>query len=325
MEPPLSFFSDVERDLVVSARIALADDIVALDLVAPNSRDLPAWTPGSHIDVRVAPDTERQYSLCGDPAERSTWRVAVLREDAGRGGSVAAHQGIAVGDRLRVRGPRNHFGFEPAASPRPVFVAGGIGVTPIRPMVEAAARAGLDWRLHHAGRSRSTMAFVETLVALDPARVSVYASDESARLDLPALVAGLPADAVLYACGPLRLMEELGGLTEGWADGRLRSEHFVAREFGEPVWTEPFEVELALRGETVTVPPERSILDVLDDAGVLIASSCRRGTCGSCETPVLGGEVEHRDSVLTPAEQADSLTMMVCVSRAAGPRLVLDL
>ncbi len=120
-------------------------------------------------------------------------------------------------------------------------------------------------------------------------------------------------------------MEELDALTQGWPEGRVHSEHFVAREFGAPVWTEPFEVELALRGETVTVPPERSILDVLDDAGVLVPSSCRRGTCGSCETPVLEGEVEHRDSVLTPAEQADSLTMMVCVSRAAGPKLVLDL
>ncbi|MEO7234454.1 MAG: PDR/VanB family oxidoreductase [Lapillicoccus sp.] len=321
----MSFFSDVERDLVVATRTPLADGVVAVDLVAPNGRDLPAWTPGSHIDVRVAPDTERQYSLCGDPTDRSRWRVAVLREDAGRGGSVAAHEQIAVGDRVRVRGPRNHFGFDPQTTPAPVFVAGGIGITPIRVMVEAAARAGLDWRLHYAGRSRRAMAFADELLALDPDRVTLYAADEGARLDLPAVVAGLPDDAQVYACGPLRLTEELDALTQGSPDGRLHSEHFVAREFGAPVWTEPFEVELALRGETVTVPPERSILDVLDDAGVLVPSSCRRGTCGSCETPVLGGEVEHRDSVLTPAEQADSLTMMVCVSRAAGPTLVLDL
>ncbi len=321
----MSFFSDVERDLDIAARTPLADGVVAFDLVAPNGRDLPAWTPGSHIDVRVAPDTERQYSLCGDPEDRSRWRVAVLREDAGRGGSVTAHEHLAVGDRVRVRGPRNHFGFEPDPAHPPVFVAAGIGITPIRPMVEAAARAGLDWHLHYAGRSRRTMAFAAELAALDPDRVSLYAADEGSRLDLPSVVAELPDTAALYACGPLRLMEELDALTQGWPDGRVHSEHFVAREFGEPVWTEPFDVELALRGETVTVPPERSILDVLDDAGVLIASSCRRGTCGSCETPVIEGEVEHRDSVLTPAEQADSLTMMVCVSRAAGPRLVLDL
>ena len=321
----MSFFSDVERELVVAARTPLTPDVVALDLVAPNGRDLPAWTPGSHIDLRVAPETERQFSLCGDPADRGTWRVAVLREAAGRGGSVAAHEGIAVGDRVRVRGPRNHFTFEPAAARSPVFVAAGIGITPIRPMVEAAARAGLDWRLLYAGRSRSTMAFAADLQSLAPGRVTLYAADEGARLDLPSVVGHLPESAELYVCGPLRLMEELEPLTAGWPDGRLHSEHFVAREFGDPVWPDPFDVELAARGETVTVPPDRSILDVLDDAGVLVPSSCRRGTCGSCETPVLDGEVEHRDSVLTPAEQADSLTMMVCVSRAAGPRLFLDL
>ena len=321
----MSFFSDVERELVVAARTPLTHDVVALDLVAPNGRDLPAWTPGSHIDLQVAPDTERQFSLCGDPTDRGTWRVAVLREAAGRGGSVAAHDRVAVGDHVRVRGPRNHFTFEPAMTPAPVFVAAGIGVTPIRPMVEAAARAGLDWRLSYAGRSRSTMAFADELVALDPGRVTLHAADEGNRLDLRSVVEKLPPEAELFVCGPLRLMDELGSLTQGWPDGRVHSEHFVAREFGDPVWPDPFDVELALRGETVTVPPGRSILDVLDDAGVLIASSCRRGTCGSCETPVIDGAVEHRDSVLTPAEQTDSLTMMVCVSRAAGPTLVLDL
>lgn len=320
----MSFFSDVERDLVVAAREDLARDVVALDLVAHNGRDLPAWTPGSHVDLRVAPGTERQYSLCSDPGDRSRWRVAVLREDGGRGGSVAAH-GIAVGDRVRVRGPRNHFTFETSAGAPVAFVAGGIGITPLRAMVLAAQAAGADWALHYAGRGAATMAFADELSALAPQRVRLYRADAAERLDLAGTLAALPGHATVYACGPQRMVAELEELTADWPQGRLHTERFVAREYGEPVWTEPFEVELALSGQTLLVTPDRSVLEVLDEAGVVVPSSCREGTCGSCETPVLDGEVEHRDSVLTPAERADCVSMMVCVSRAAGPRIVLDL
>ena len=320
----MSFFSDVERDLVVQARHQPAQDVVALDLVAHNGRDLPAWTPGSHIDLRLGDGLVRQYSLCSDPADRATWRVAVLREDGGRGGSVAAHQ-VEVGQRVRVRGPRNHFAFETGPGEPVVLLAGGIGVTAVHAMARAAAAAGADWSLHYAGRSAATMAFAGELVALDPARVHLYRSDLGERLDLEGMLAGWPAGTRLFACGPRRMMDVVERVGADWPAGQLCTEHFVAREYGDPVWPEPFEVELALSGQTVVVPPGRSVLDVLDEAGVLVPSSCREGTCGTCETPVLDGEVEHRDSVLTPSEKADSLSMMVCVSRAAGPRIVLDL
>ena len=320
----MSFFSDVERDLVVQARHQLAQDVVALDLVAHNGRDLPPWTPGSHIDLRLGEGLVRQYSLCSDPADRASWRVAVLREPQGRGGSVAAHQ-VAVGQRVRVRGPRNHFAFEASAGDRVVLLAGGIGITAVRAMVHAAAAAGADWTLHYAGRGSAAMAFADELVTLDPTRVRLYRGERGERLDLDGLLSTWPAGTRLFACGPRRMMDVVEQAAAGWPAGQLCTEHFVAREYGEPVWTEPFEVELALSGQTVVVPPDRSVLDVLDGAGVLVPSSCREGTCGTCETPVLDGEVEHRDSVLTPSEKADSLSMMVCVSRAAGPRIVLDL
>ncbi|WP_369137207.1 PDR/VanB family oxidoreductase [Modestobacter versicolor] len=321
----MSFFSDVERDLVVAARTELAEGVLALDLVAHNGRDLPAWTPGSHVDVLLRPGCERQYSLCGDTADRSRWRVAVLREPAGRGGSVALHDDVRVGDRLRVRGPRNHFSFEVTPGTAYRLVAGGIGITPLRAMVAAAEEAGAEWTLDYAGRSRRAMAFADDLAAAHPGRVRLHAADEGGRLDVAALLAEPRADTAVYVCGPTRLIDAVEAAAVSWPAAALHTERFEAKEFGEPVWPEPFEVELALSGGEVTVAPGQSVLDAVAGAGVVVLSSCRVGTCGTCETAVLEGAVEHRDSVLTPAEQEEDTAMMICVSRAAGPRLVLDL
>ena len=312
----MSVFSDIQRPVVVRARTEVADGVVALDLAPTNGRPLPPWTPGSHVDLLLGDGLERQYSLCGDPADRTTYRVAVLREPDGRGGSVAAHA-LAVGDTLRLRGPRNHFAFSPDGPT--VFVAGGIGITPMLSMIAAAVAAGADWSLHYAGRSRTTMAFVDELVAAHPRRVHVYAADEGRRLDVAAVTTG-PAGQVL-CCGPRRLLEAVeSSVGAGWA---VHTERFEAREFGPPLWSEPFDVELALSGTTLTVPPGRSILEVVEDSGAMVVSSCRVGTCGSCETPVLEGTVEHRDSVIGPG--GSGTTMMICVSRAACDRLVLEL
>ena len=332
----MSYFSDVERDLVVAARTVLADGIVALDLVAHNGRDLPAWEPGSHVDlifsdarVPAAERVERQYSLCGDAADRSTWRVAVLREDEGRGGSVRVHEEVQVGQRLRVRGPRNHFAYEivPAVTHR--VVAGGIGITPLLGMVRAAARAGAEWTLDYAGRSLSTMAFVDELRALDggAGRVRLYPADSGARLDVAGLVDAAGDGGPVYACGPARLIAALeDGFEAAGRAAALHVERFEAIEYGEPVWPDPFEVELALSGDIVTVQPGQSVLEAIEEQSptTMVLSSCRRGTCGTCEVPVLEGEIEHRDSVLTPLEREQSAVMMVCVSRAACPRIVLD-
>lgn len=332
----MSYFSDVERDLVVAARTTVADGVVALDLVAHNGRDLPVWVPGSHVDVILSDPRhpageriERQYSLCGDGADRSTWRVAVLREDDGRGGSVRVHDEVQVGQRLRVRGPRNHFAYDADPTVRYRFVAGGIGITPILSMVRAAATAGADWTLDYAGRSLSTMAFVDAVRALDDGagRVRLHPSGEESRIDVVALADAARAGGQVYACGPARL---IGALENAFAAAgcpdALHVERFEAIEYGEPVWPDAFEVELALSGDVVTVAPGQSVLEAIEEQSpeTMVLSSCRRGTCGTCEVPVLEGEIEHRDSLLTPFEREQSAVMMACVSRAACARIVLD-
>jgi len=324
----VSFFSDVERECVVEAVRPGAAGVAIVDLVPVNGRDLPAWTPGSHIDLilRGADGVlERQYSLCGDTADRSRYRVAVLHEPDGRGGSTLVHESLVVGDALRIRGPRNHFGFDHGSASPVVFVAGGIGITPLVSMMAAAAEAGIDFTLHYAGRSRQTMVFLDELEGLYGSRVVVHAADEGRRFNVDVLIEGLADGAEVYSCGPARLLEALELAWEGRPIARLHLERFEAKEFGEPVWQDTFEVELALSGVTVEVPLGRTILDVVEEQGVLVVSSCRKGTCGTCETPVLEGEIEHRDSVLTPDEQEAGDTMMICVSRAACSRLVLDL
>jgi ferredoxin-NADP reductase len=325
----VSFFSDVERGCVVTRVESVTAGVMIVELSAVNGRELPPWTPGSHIDLILpAADgtvLERQYSLCGDPADRMTYRVAVLREPGGRGGSESVHTRLAVGDELRIRGPRNHFDFDPRPNTPVVFLAGGIGITPFLSMSAAAAAKGVDYRVVYAGRSRSTMAFVADLAENHGERFSIHAADEGNRLEIDGFVAGLAPGTVVYSCGPTRLLEALEHACAEWPTGQLRVERFEAKEFGDPVWQDTFEVELAMSGITVEVPLGRSILDVVEENGVLVVSSCRTGTCGTCETPVLDGEIEHRDSVLTPDEQEDGDTMMICVSRANCPRLVLDL
>lgn len=325
----------VEIDTVVESVEPVAEDVLQLTLRAAAGPDvpLPSWTPGAHLDVVVQDGVERQYSLCGDPADRTRYRIAVLREPAGRGGSEYLHAHLAAGDALRVRGPLNHFELSvpppgTPLTPRYVFVAGGIGITPILPMIAAVEAAGLSWELHYAGRSRARMAFVDSLVARYGSRVTVHDASAGDRLDLTSLTGGsIGAPVAVYCCGPARMLDALEGVAAAarWPTGALHLERFEAKEMAEPVRQEAFEVELELSGLTLEVPPDRSILDVVEEAGVLVLSSCREGTCGTCETPVVSGEVDHRDSVLTPDEQEANELMMICVSRAACPRLVLEL
>nr|WP_202539689.1 PDR/VanB family oxidoreductase [Streptomyces sp. SID8379] len=299
-------------DLVVAERHQEATDVVSLILRRPDGAPLPGWEPGAHIDLVLDEGLERQYSLCGGDA--SSWRIAVLRETDGRGGSAHVHRELEVGRRVRARGPRNHFRLEPATSYR--FVAGGIGITPILPMLAAAGTRG---RLFYGGRSLRSMAFATELAALHPAgRVHLH----EGLLDLTTQLADLRPGELVYACGPESLLAAVEALVPPDA---LRTERFtpVAAPVGGD---EAFEVELARSGRTLTVPAGRSVLATLQDAGIEVLYSCTEGTCGTCETDVVAGAVDHRDSVLTPQEQACNETMMVCVSRAAkGGRLTLDL
>jgi len=308
-------------DAVVTARTRAAEAVDLFELAAADGSPLPRWQPGAHVDVALPTGEVRQYSLCGDPAADG-WRIGVLRETDGRGGSAWLHENLAVGDTVRLAGPRNHFEFEPRRGTSYVFVAGGVGITPISAMARAAAAAGLDYVLHYAGRSRSTMALIDELAALHGERLVLHVADEGGRLDVEALFAALAPFTTTYCCGPERLV---AAVEAAGAGRQVVVERFEAKAVGEPVRHESFEVELAGSGLTVTVPPDRSVLDVVEEAGVLVLSSCREGTCGTCETTVLEGEVDHRDSILTPDEQAAGDRMFLCVSRAACPRLVLDL
>ena len=312
---------DTALDVVVTARTRSADRVELFEFAAPDGRPLPRWQPGAHVDVALPGGEVRQYSLCGDP-DAPTWRIGVLRETDGRGGSAWLHDSLVVGDAVRLAGPRNHFEFEPRRGTSYVFVAGGIGVTPISAMARAAARAGVEYVIHYAGRSRASLALLDELFELHGDRLHVHAADEGDRLDVDALFAGMAAFTTTYCCGPERLVSAVEAAGAG---RQVVVERFEPKEVGEPVRHESFEVELAASGLTVTVPPDRSVLDVVEEAGVLVLSSCREGTCGTCETPVLEGEVDHRDSILTPDEQAAGDRMFPCVSRAACPRLVLDL
>lgn len=319
-----------EFEVVVTHRARAAEGVVLLELSRPDGSPLPAWSPGTHIDVVVVAgetpqqNLERQYSLCGDPTDTALWRIGVLREPDGRGGSAHVHDTVSVGDRLVVRGPRSHFALADGDGPV-LFVAGGIGITPILPMIAAAEKEGRDWRLAYAGRSRATMAFIEELTAAHGDRVEVFARDEGRRLDLAAWTAAAADGVPVHCCGPTRMVDEVEALSTSWPADTLHRERFEPKTPEEHSPDVAFEVELELSGLTLTVPADRSILEVVEEAGALVLSSCREGTCGTCETPVVEGEVDHRDSVLTPGEQAANTAMMICVSRAACPRLVLEL
>jgi ferredoxin-NADP reductase len=303
--------------LRVAGRTEGAEGVVVLELADPTGADLPAWTPGAHVDLLLTDELTRQYSLCGDPADRSVYRIGVLREPAGRGGSAYVHDRLREGDDVDVQGPRNHF--ELAPSPRYLFIAGGIGITPILPMAAAARAAGADHELHYGGRSRRSMAFLAELEG------TLHPQDEVGLLDLDALLGTPRPDTLVYCCGPEPLLVAVEEHCAGWPAGTLHVERFAPKDAGDVVRAEGFEVELSLTGTTITVTPEQSVLAALAAAGVDVLSSCQEGTCGTCETAVLAGEVDHRDSLLTPDEQAAHDTMFVCVSRAAGPRLVLEL
>lgn len=307
-----------EAELVVGRKEFAAEGVLALTLRHPLGEHLPAWEPGAHVDVLLEPGLERQYSLCGDPADRSAWRVAVLRESAGRGGSAHVHEQLGEGANVRVRGPRNNFALEPA--PRYRFVAGGIGITPILPMLAAAEAAGAEWTLLYGGRTRGSMAFGEELGRYGD-RVTFAPEDETGLLDLASVLDDVPEGTLVYCCGPGPLLDAVEARCPS---GVLRVERFRPKE-QETGGTTAFEVELARSGRTLTVAPDVSVLDAVREAGVEVLYSCTEGTCGTCETDVLDGEPDHRDSVLTEDERAAGETMLICVSRCRGKRLVLDL
>ncbi|MFJ9562834.1 PDR/VanB family oxidoreductase [Streptomyces fuscichromogenes] len=309
--------------LEVSAKEEVADGVVALTLAHPASARLPDWTPGAHIDLFLPVGVTRQYSLCGDRWDPYTYRVAVLRERDGRGGSTYVHDTLSPGDRVDAGGPRNHFPLAP--SEKYLFIGGGIGITPLLPMVHAAEVLGTDWQLLYGGRTRASMAFAEELAGTHGKRVHVVPQDERGLLDLPAWLGTPIPDTKIYCCGPAPLLAAVEAACAAWPPNTLRTERFTAGEQAAPVRETSFEVELRRSGRSVTVTPDDTVLEAVRRAGAEVVTSCEQGTCGTCLTPVLEGTPDHRDAILTGHERAVGDCMFLCVSRSCGDRLVLDL
>ncbi|MFJ6656386.1 cytochrome P450 [Streptomyces sp. NPDC091377] len=314
--------------LRVTAVRTAAENVVAVDLALPDGGELPVWRPGAHIELRLPSGRLRQYSLCGDPADATTWRIGVLREPLGRGGSVELHELAGPGATFAVRGPRNHFPLTEA--PSYLFLAGGIGITPILAMVREAAGQGTPFTVVYGGRTRSTMAFADELSAVAGAALTLLPQDEAGLPDLPRLLGALAPDTAVFACGPAPMLAavERECARLGLSD-RLHLERFTAGDDLETAFdaseNRSFEVRLARTGATLTVPADRRLIEVLRDAVSGLSYDCEKGYCGACETRVLAGTPEHRDSVLGEEERLAGRTMMICVGRCRGDRLVLDL
>lgn len=313
---------EFEGEAVVLSRRAVSDGVVSLELGLSSGEELPAWQPGAHIDVVLPNGLVRQYSLSGAVDNRTSWRIGVLREPDGRGGSEWIHEHAQAGTRLRFRGPRNNFPL--LDSPRYLFIGGGVGITPLLPMIAGADAAGADWTLHYGGRTRESMAFLDELDRYGE-RVELRPQDRFGMLDLAAILGEPTPSTLVYCCGPAGLIDAVEEYCRSWPAGSLHVERFAAKDVPHEGEDREIEVELAASGMTLIVPAERSILEAVEKSGAAVLSSCTEGICGTCETTVLDGEVDHRDSVLTDDERAENDTMMICVSRAKGDRLVLDL
>jgi ferredoxin-NADP reductase len=317
---------DFSIDLIVRRRTAAADGVVVLDLADPHGDALPAWEPGAHVDLLLDEGLTRQYSLCGDPRDRTVWRVGVLLDPHGRGGSRHVHSNLQEGVTVRVRGPRNHFPL--VDSPRYLFIAGGIGITPIVPMIDCAERTGSDWTLIYLGRSRTTMPFAAELADTYGERVDLWPRDEKGRFDLGAALKEPKDQTVVYCCGPEELLTAAEQNCRRWPQGSLRVERFAAKgpaARADVQALESFQVVCQRSELTVDVPADMSILEALEDADVPVSSACLEGICGTCEAAVLGGTPDHRDSMLTDAERASGEVILTCVSRSHTDTLVLDL
>ncbi|MER6844322.1 PDR/VanB family oxidoreductase [Streptomyces platensis] len=301
------------QQTVVDRIDPIAEDTVAL-LLRGATGPLAPWEPGAHVDLALPNWLTRQYSLCGDPADRESYRVAVRHERLSRGGSEYVHRFLRRGRTLDVSLPRNHFPLVPA--PAYLFLAGGIGITAVLPMLRAAAAAGVPASLVYVGRSAAAMPFADELRASYGERVQLVATQEQGRPDLAALAADLAPGTLVYCCGPASM---LAAAEAAFPAERLHAERFrpAPRTFGPDT---EFEAVCARSARTVRVPAGETLLDALAHAGHPLPSGCREGVCGSCELTVLDGEPEHRDDL-----GARKGRMYACVSRALTPRLVLDL
>ena len=312
---------EANLQLRVVSKTCVARDIVEFSLESSAGQTLPIWDPGAHVDVHLPNGISRQYSLMRGSTP-DTWKIAVLVENGGRGGSRYLGEQVNVGSVLEVVGPRNHFPLEPADSY--LFIAGGIGVTPLIPMLESCESKQLPWNLIYLGRSIETMAYAQALEVLFPGKVQLVPKDTYGPLDIPSAINQVSSETHVYTCGPERLLVDLERALNNSPE-RLHLERFHPRDLGTVKPNQAFKVFCQKSDIELLVEADESILMAADFAGIDIPGDCMEGTCGACETKVLAGVVEHRDSVLSSQERLKSEKIMICVSRSVGDRLVIDL
>jgi ferredoxin-NADP reductase/uncharacterized iron-regulated membrane protein len=314
-------------DVTVARAWEETQRIRAIELRAANGGELPVFTAGAHIDVHLPNGLVRQYSIWSDPADRTRYCIAVLREAGSRGGSIAVHA-LRAGATLRIGAPRNTFPLHDSPSTS-LLIAGGIGVTPILAMAAQLARLSRPFDVHYCARRRADAAFVTRLedAVATAGSMTLHLADEPepGRFDARLALSAAPEGAHVYVCGPHRLIEAVqkSARAFGWSPGRVHSELFQAAL--PPVDSRPFELQLQRSGRTLHVPADRTALEVLEQNGIAVPSSCRQGLCGTCATPILSGTPEHHDRVLTAAERARGNLFTPCCSRAQSATLLLDL
>ena len=311
---------------VVDRRVVAHDEnVVALTFAAADGERLPPWFPGAHIDIHLPSGRVRQYSLNGDPLVRDSYRIAVRRIPDGGGGSIEVHDGLTVGATVTTGGPRNAFPLSMAGYGSPTrrfrFIAGGIGITPILPMLRQVQRQGVDWSMIYVGRSAASLPFVDELAQFGE-HVTIRTDDVQGLPNADDLLGDCPDGTAVYACGPAPMLTAI----RSWLAGRDNVELHFERFAAPPVVDgKEFSVCIASTGEVVEVGAEETLLSALQRSGVPAPYSCQQGFCGTCRTRVLGGTVEHRDTLLTEPER-NAGTMLVCISRAPeDERLTLDL
>jgi vanillate O-demethylase ferredoxin subunit len=312
----------------VARKAVEAQDIVTLELVATDGSALPAFGAGAHVDVQLPGGITRQYSLCNDPQETHRYLIGVLRDPASRGGSKAVHDLVKEGDVLQISTPKNHFPLAHDAK-KSLLLGGGIGITPILCMAERLANTGADFELHYATRSAQRTAFRERIGKSSFASKVAFHFDDGAaeqKLDLAQLLVKPEAGTHLYVCGPKGFMDAVLNTAreKGWPEDQLHYEFFGA-EVAKSDSDASFEIKLASSGRIVMVPKDKTVTQALAEAGVEIMMSCEQGVCGTCLTRVLEGVPDHKDSYLTPEEQAANDQFLPCCSRSKTPQLVLDL
>lgn len=312
--------------VILKRREEMAADIARYEFVAPEGRELPPFEPGAHVDVVIAPEYLREYSLAGDPADRSRYVLGVQREQPGRGGSALMHRAFREGRRVFVSRPRNNFPLEERAT-RTLLFAGGIGITPLLTMAHRLHALGRDFEFHYSFRRRGEAGFLADLERAPwKDRVRCHVTEEGTRCIFDELIAPYEAGMHLYTCGAARYMDGVyaAAQAKGWPEEALHKEYFSVPEPPDYV-NHPFLLKLQKSGKTIEVPPEVSAIEALARAGIMVDTKCSDGICGVCATPYLSGEIEHRDYVLSAKER--KAKMIVCCSRAKaqGGEVVLDL